>query len=126
MIGWHHQLNAQKFGQVQGDGERQGSLACCSPWVFQSVRHEWVTEKQPHCKVLMVIYLFVHLTFKLLDFLSIYKFLYKYLFSFILLKNRSGMDGFYAKCLYKLWRNCKTFYKLVIPIYHTFITDSEF
>ena len=32
MIGWHHQLNAHEFEQTLGDGERQGSLVCCSPW----------------------------------------------------------------------------------------------
>ena len=32
MIGWHHRLNGYEFGQALGDGELQGSLACCSPW----------------------------------------------------------------------------------------------
>ena len=32
MVGWHHQLNGQEFEQTLGDGEGQGSLACCSPW----------------------------------------------------------------------------------------------
>ena len=32
MVGWHHQLNGHEFGQALGDGEGQGSLACCSPW----------------------------------------------------------------------------------------------
>ena len=32
MVGWHHQLNGYEFEQTPGDGERQGSLACCSPW----------------------------------------------------------------------------------------------
>ena len=32
MVGWHHQLNGHKFEQAPGDGEGQGSLACCSPW----------------------------------------------------------------------------------------------
>ena len=31
MVGWHHQLNGHEFKQVPGDGEGQGSLACCSP-----------------------------------------------------------------------------------------------
>ena len=30
MVGWHHQLNGHEFGQTLGDGEGQGSLACCS------------------------------------------------------------------------------------------------
>ena len=28
----HHQLNGHEFEQTLGDGEGQGSLACCSPW----------------------------------------------------------------------------------------------
>ena len=32
MVGWHHQLDGHEFEQTLGDGEGQGSLACCSPW----------------------------------------------------------------------------------------------
>ena len=32
MVGWHHRCNGHKLGQTLGDGERQGGLACCSPW----------------------------------------------------------------------------------------------
>ena len=32
MVGWHQQLNGHEFKQAPGDGERQGSLACYSPW----------------------------------------------------------------------------------------------
>ena len=32
MVGWHHRLNGYEFEQAAGDGEGQGSLACCSPW----------------------------------------------------------------------------------------------
>ena len=32
MIGWHHWLSGHEFEQTMGDGEGQGSLACCSPW----------------------------------------------------------------------------------------------
>ena len=32
MVGWQHQLNRHEFEQALGDGEGQGSLACCSPW----------------------------------------------------------------------------------------------
>jgi len=31
-VGWHHQLNGHEFEQAPGDGEKQGSLMCCSPW----------------------------------------------------------------------------------------------
>ena len=32
MIRWHLQLNGREFEQALGDDERQGILACCSPW----------------------------------------------------------------------------------------------
>ena len=32
MVGWHQQLDRPEFEQAPGDGEGQGSLACCSPW----------------------------------------------------------------------------------------------
>ena len=32
MVGWHIQLNGHEFEQALGVGDRQGSLACCSPW----------------------------------------------------------------------------------------------
>ena len=31
MVGCQHQLNGHEFEQAWGDGEGQGSLACCSP-----------------------------------------------------------------------------------------------
>ena len=31
MVGWHR-LKGIEFEQTPGDGEGQGSLACCSPW----------------------------------------------------------------------------------------------
>ena len=31
MVGWHHRLNGHEFKQILGDGEEQGSLACCCP-----------------------------------------------------------------------------------------------
>ena len=37
MIGWYHQLNGCEFEQAPGDGERQGSLACCSPWSLKKL-----------------------------------------------------------------------------------------
>ena len=32
MVGQHHCLNGHEFEQALGVGNRQGSLACCSPW----------------------------------------------------------------------------------------------
>ena len=32
MVGWPHQLDGHESEQTPGDGEEQGSLACCSPW----------------------------------------------------------------------------------------------
>ena len=32
MVEWHHRLNGHEFEHALGDGEGQGSLACCSPW----------------------------------------------------------------------------------------------
>ena len=32
MVGWHCQCDAHEFEQAPGDGDGQGSLACCSPW----------------------------------------------------------------------------------------------
>ena len=32
MVGSYHRLSRHEFEQALGDGEGQGSLACCSPW----------------------------------------------------------------------------------------------
>ena len=32
MVGWHHQLHEHEFEPALGVGDRQRSLACCSPW----------------------------------------------------------------------------------------------
>ena len=32
MVGWHHRLDGHEFEQAPGVGDRQGKLACCSPW----------------------------------------------------------------------------------------------
>ena len=32
MVGWHLWLNGHEFEQTPGNIERQGNLACCSPW----------------------------------------------------------------------------------------------
>ena len=45
MVRWHHQLNGCEFEQTLGDGEGQGSLACCSAWR----RKESDTTEQLNC-----------------------------------------------------------------------------
>ena len=45
MFGWHHRLNGHEFEQTLGDGERQGSLTCCSPWGCK-VGYDVVTEQE--------------------------------------------------------------------------------
>ena len=32
MVGWLHRLDRDEFEQALGVGDRQGSLACCTPW----------------------------------------------------------------------------------------------
>ena len=32
VVGWLHQLNGHEFEQILRVDDRQGSLACCSPW----------------------------------------------------------------------------------------------
>ena len=46
MVDWHHQVNGHELGQTSGDGEGQGSLACCSPWGSQRVTPSLATEQQ--------------------------------------------------------------------------------
>ena len=47
MVEWHHQFNRHEFKQAPGDGEGQGSLACCMQSMgSQKVKHDWVTEQQ--------------------------------------------------------------------------------
>ena len=43
MVGWHHWRDGHEFEQFLGVGDRQGSLACCSPWGFkESDMTEWL------------------------------------------------------------------------------------
>ena len=43
LAGRHHQFNGHEFEQAPGDGEGQGSLACCSPWGHkESYTTEWL------------------------------------------------------------------------------------
>ena len=44
MVGRHHRLDGHEAEQAPGDGEGQGSLACCRPWG----RRESDTTEQPN------------------------------------------------------------------------------
>ena len=47
MVGWLHRLNCHELEQASGDGERQGSLACCSPWGRKELdMTEWLKNNQ--------------------------------------------------------------------------------
>ena len=49
MGGWHHWFNGHELGQTMGDGEGQGSLACCSPWSHEeSDMTWWLNNNKPH------------------------------------------------------------------------------
>ena len=43
MVGWHHRLNGHEFEYTPGVDDRQGGLACCSPW-GRRVSLGWATE----------------------------------------------------------------------------------
>ena len=46
IVEWHHQLNEHEFEQALGDGERQGSLVCFSPWSHIELDiAEWLNNK---------------------------------------------------------------------------------
>jgi len=40
-VGWHHWFSGHELGQILGDGEGQGSLACCSPWGHKESDMTW-------------------------------------------------------------------------------------
>ena len=54
MVGRRHWLNGHEFEQAPGDGEGQGSLACCSPW-GDRVGHDWATEQQLREKLMLIL-----------------------------------------------------------------------
>ena len=45
MVGKHHRVDGHEFEQALGDGDRQGSLACCSQCSCKET-HYWATEQQ--------------------------------------------------------------------------------
>ena len=48
MVGWHHWLYGHVFEFTLGVGDRQGGLACCSPWgCKESDISEWLNWTEP-------------------------------------------------------------------------------
>ena len=58
MFGWHHRLNGHEFEKVLGDGEGQGSLACCSLWsrkesdTTEQLKNKFLKETQEEAELL--------------------------------------------------------------------------
>ena len=49
MVEWHRQLNGPEFEQTPGESEGQGSLACCSQWVYkESDKNEQLNSTNYH------------------------------------------------------------------------------
>ena len=46
VIGWHHWFNGPALELVLGNGEGQGSLACCRPRVTESDMTEWLNHNR--------------------------------------------------------------------------------
>ena len=70
MVGWHHRFFGREFDQILGNGEGQGSLACCSPWGHKELDN-WATEQQQNITLLSVYTPFCVLSF-LCTLLSVY------------------------------------------------------
>ena len=43
MVVWYHHLDGHEHKSTPGDGEGQGSMACCSPWGCEKLD---ITEQQ--------------------------------------------------------------------------------
>ena len=41
MVRWRHRFGGHELGQILGDGEGQGGLACCSPWSHKESDRTW-------------------------------------------------------------------------------------
>ena len=61
MVGWHHRLNGQEYGQVLGVDDGQESWACCSQWDCKELDRteqlnwtglHWVREEVEFCEQL--------------------------------------------------------------------------
>ena len=60
--GWPHWFDVHGFEQMLGDGEGQGSLACCSPWGCKdSDMTKQLNNNNSYCIVWIFCILFIHL-----------------------------------------------------------------
>ena len=55
-VGWHYQCKEHELGQTPGDGEGQGSLACCSPWGREESDMTWQLNNHNNNKELAVFF----------------------------------------------------------------------
>ena len=55
MVVWHRRRDGRELEQTPGDGEGQGSLACCSPWgCKESDRTEWLNSNNINKMIIMI------------------------------------------------------------------------
>ena len=54
MVGWHHRFDGGEFKQAPGDGDGQGSLACCRPW---GLKESDMTERMNNCSKYFIQYI---------------------------------------------------------------------
>ena len=48
MVGWRHQLSGEEFEPIQGSGDGQGNLVCCSSWSCQELDTTTATTYSKH------------------------------------------------------------------------------
>ena len=59
MVGWHYWFNGHEFEQAPGDGEGQGSLACCSTWGHKELdTTEWLNNNNMYLIIILLLYIF--------------------------------------------------------------------
>ena len=59
MVGWHDQLNGHEFELTLGDGEGQGSLACCSPWGCKEL--DMTEQLNNKIVIMLLVFFFLHI-----------------------------------------------------------------
>ena len=64
MVGRHHRLNGHEFKQALGDGEGQGSLACCSPQGHKEL-NTIERLKNNNMLPLLIIYIYIYISHKI-------------------------------------------------------------